>query len=212
MIIFVSVKSLLLDILEVKRLNQENQSNKNINIKESGWTVEDYLNLPEDGNQYEIIQGKLELKPSPTTTHQRVSHRLERTITDSCEMDYIIMYAPVDVILSEDETRQPDILMIHRSRESIIQEHGVVGPPDLVIEILSPNSAKRDRTIKKQSYARFGVPEYWIVDPANLTIEQYMLVQEGEPYDLQNVFGSDDTVKSERIPCVRFVVRDGVRL
>ncbi len=56
------------------------------------------------------------------------------------------------------------------------------------------------------------LPEYWIVDPANLTIEQYVLVQEGESYDLQNVFGSDDTVKSEQIPCVHFVVRDGVRL
>lgn len=181
-------------------------------IKETGWTVEDYYRLPEDGNQYEIIGGKLELKPSPTTTHQRVSQRLELTMIDSCEIDYIIMHAPVDVILSVNETRQPDILMIHRSREEIIEERGVVGPPDLVVEIISPNSAKRDRTMKKESYARFGVPEYWIVDPSNLTIEQYVLMKHDEPYELLNIFASEEMITSERIPCLSFLVKDGLRI
>jgi Uma2 family endonuclease len=181
-------------------------------IKESGWTLEDYYQLPEDGNQYEIVAGKLELKPSPTTTHQRISHSLERTMTDSCEIDYIIMDAPIDVILSDNETRQPDILMIHRSREEIIEERGVVGPPDLVVEIISPTSAKRDRTMKKETYARYGVSEYWIVDPANLTIEQYVLAQQGQPYELRNVYGSDDTVQSERIPCLSFLVKEALRI
>ncbi|OUS71953.1 hypothetical protein B1748_25965 [Paenibacillus sp. MY03] len=180
--------------------------------KESGWTVEDYYKLPEDGNQYEIVGGILELKPSPTTTHQRISHQLERVITDSCELEYIILDSPIDVILSESETRQPDILMIHRSREHIIEEHAIVGPPDLVVEILSPNSAKRDRTMKKESYARFGVPEYWIADPANLTIEQYVLKEPGKPYVLLQVFGHDDTVTSERIPCVSFSVDHVLKL
>ena len=181
-------------------------------IKESGWTVDDYYQLPEDGHQYEIIRGKLELKPSPTTTHQRMSQRLERTLIDSCENECIIMHAPVDVILSKNETRQPDILMIHRSREEIIEVHAVVGPPDLVIEILSPTSAKRDRTVKKESYAEFGVPEYWIVDPFNLTIEQYILTSKNQPYELLNIFDSEDTVISERLPCVSFIVKDGVRI
>lgn len=181
-------------------------------IKESGWTVEDYYELPEDGNQYEIIGGQLELKPSPTTTHQRISHRLERTLSDSCENEYIIMDSPVDVILSDNETRQPDILMIHRSREEIIEVRAVVGPPDLVIEIISPNSAKRDRVMKKESYARFGVPEYWIVDPSNLTVEQYGLVTLGQPYELLNLFGQDDVVTSERISCVSFIVKDGLKI
>lgn len=175
-------------------------------VKESGWTVEDYYQLPEDGKQYEIISGILELKPSPSTTHQRVSHQMERVLTDSCESDYIIMDAPVDVILSENETRQPDILMIHRSREHIIHEHAVIGAPDLVVEIISPSTAKQDRTMKLESYARFGVPEYWIADPANLTIEQYGLVEEGKPYQLLNLFSKEETVYSELIPCVSFVV------
>jgi Uma2 family endonuclease len=181
-------------------------------IKESGWTVDDYYQLPEDGQQYEIIRGQLELQPSPTTTHQRMSQRLERTLIDSCENDYIIMDAPVDVILSKNETRQPDILMIHRSREAIIEVHAVVGPPDLVIEILSPSTAKRDRTVKKESYAEFGVPEYWIVDPFNLTIEQYVLTSITQPYELIQIFGSEDTVTSERLPCVSFIVKEGLRI
>ncbi|WP_018131021.1 Uma2 family endonuclease [Effusibacillus pohliae] len=185
---------------------------KPLSVKESGWTVEEYLKLPEDGNQYEIVGGRLELKPSPTTTHQRISQQLERTLIDSCEQEYIILHAPVDVILSDTETRQPDILLVHRSRKSIVQEHGVVGPPDLVIEILSPNSAKRDRVMKKESYARFGIPEYWIVDPPHLTIELYVPERPGEPYVLANVFGAEDTVRSERVPCVSFVVSEGLKI
>jgi Uma2 family endonuclease len=181
-------------------------------IKESGWTVEDYYQLPEDGNQYEIISGKLELKPSPTTTHQRISQQLLRTMLDSCELDYIIMHAPIDVILSENDTRQPDLLMVHRSREEIIEERGVVGPPDLVVEIISPSSAKRDRTMKRETYARHGVPEYWIVDPSNLTIEQYVLIHPGQPYELIDVYDSEDTIKSERVPCLSFVVKEGLKI
>ncbi len=191
-------------------MTYDNKPEKPPLIKESGWTVEDYLNFPEDGNQYEIFGGVLELKPSPSTTHQRISHQIERILTDSCENEYIILYAPVDVILSDNETRQPDILMIHRSREAIIQEHAIVGPPDLVIEILSPSTIKRDRIMKLRSYARFGVPEYWIVDPANVTVEQYGSTREGEPYELLNVFTSDETVNSARIPCVGFQVSKGV--
>jgi Uma2 family endonuclease len=191
--------------------NEEKKVNPLL-IKETGWTVDDYYELPEDGNQYEIIAGKLELNPSPTTTHQRISHRIMYVITQTCDNDYMIFHAPLDVILSDTETRQPDILAVHRSREVIIEERGIVGPPDLVVEIISPNSAKRDRTMKKESYARFGVAEYWIVDPANLTIEQYVQTEYGQPYELLNVFGSDDTVASERMPCVSFVVKDIVRI
>ncbi|MFO1445203.1 Uma2 family endonuclease [Bacillus sp. Bva_UNVM-123] len=181
-------------------------------VKESGWTVDEYYQLPEDGNQYEIINGQLELKPSPTTTHQRISLQIVRLLIDSCENEYIILHAPVDVILSEKETRQPDILMIHRSREAIIEEHAVIGPPDLVIEIISPTSAKRDRLMKKDSYARFGIPEYWIVDPFHLTIEQYVQTGKDQPYELLNVFEAEDTVTSKKIHCVLFAVKDGLKI
>jgi Uma2 family endonuclease len=179
-------------------------------IKESGWTVEDYYKLPEDGNQYEIINGVLELKPSPTTTHQRISQQIYELLRNSCKNDYIIMLAPVDVILSDRDTRQPDLLMVHRSRESIIEEHAVVEPPDLVVEVLSPSSVKRDRVMKLHSYARFGVPEYWIVDPLNVSIEQYVLKTPNVRYHLEDVFSADEIVVSQHLPCVGFQVKDGL--
>jgi Uma2 family endonuclease len=191
-------------------VNYDEKPQNPLLIKESGWTIEDYYKLPEDGNQYEIINGVLELKPSPTTTHQRISQQIFNFLTNSCINDYIILYAPIDVILSDTETRQPDLLMIHNSRESIIEVHAVVGPPDLVIEILSPSTIKRDRVMKRQSYAWFGVPEYWIVDPLNVTIEQYVLKKLGEPYELVDVFSADEIVTSQHLPCVGFQVKDGL--
>lgn len=181
-------------------------------IKESGWTVEEYYELPEDGNQYEMVLGKLELQPSPTTTHQRVSRKIERTLEDTCEVEYIIIDAPIDLIMTDNTIRQPDIVMVHRSRESIIEERGIVGAPDLVVEILSPSTAKKDRTLKKEEYARFGIPEYWVVDFAHQTIEQYIQMQPGKPYDLQAIFSAEETVKSDRLTCVGFVVKDTLKV
>lgn len=181
-------------------------------VKENGWTVDDYMNLPEDGNQYEIVDGVLELKPSPNTDHQRIIRRLDHILSDTCESQYIMILSPIDVILSERETRQPDLLMVHRSREAIIRKNGIYGPPDLVVELLSPNSVKRDRIMKRDSYARFGVPEYWIADYEHQTIEQYVAKVPGQPYELLNVFEADDTVTSDRLPCVSFVVKDALKI
>lgn len=181
-------------------------------VKESGWTVDDYFELPEDGNQYEIVDGVLELKPSPTTDHQRVIRHLDDILSDTCESEYIMILSPIDVILSDRETRQPDLLMVHRSRENIVKKNGIYGPPDLVVELLSPNSAKRDRVMKLKSYAKFGVPEYWIADFEHQTIEQYVSERSGQPYTLVNVFEADDTVTSERLPCVSFVVKDALKI
>ncbi|WP_238357896.1 Uma2 family endonuclease [Cohnella zeiphila] len=180
--------------------------------KKSGWTVDDYFELPEDGNQYEIVDGILELKPSPTTDHQRVIRHLDDVLSDTCESDYIMILSPVDVILSERETRQPDLLMVHRSRSDIVRKNGVYGPTDLVVELLSPNTAKRDRVMKLKSYAKFGVPEYWIADYEHRTIEQYAQTSPGGPYELLNVFAADETVTSERLPCVSFVVKDALKI
>jgi Uncharacterized protein conserved in cyanobacteria len=181
-------------------------------IKESGWTVDDYFELPEDGNQYEIVDGILELKPSPTTDHQRVIRQLDHVLSDTCESQYIMILSPIDVILSDRETRQPDLLMVHRSRSEIVRRNGIYGPPDLVVELLSANSAKRDRVMKLKSYAKFGVPEYWIADYEHQTIEQYVSAIPGEPYTLLSVFAANDTVTSERLPCVKFVVKDALQI
>ena len=176
-------------------------------IRETEVTYEVYAGLPDDGNRYEVADGVLELmSPSPSATHQLLSAELRDIINESCRNEYIIIYAPFDLILSNREVRQPDLVMVHRSRMSIVKNRGIVGAPDLVIEILSPFSARRDKLKKVAVYAKYGIPEYWIADPANGTLEQYEL--QGEAYALANVYQPDDPVRSERIPCVSFTMQD----
>jgi Uma2 family endonuclease len=87
---------------------------------------------------------------------------------------------PEDGILKSTEVRQPDIVMIHRNRLNIITKRGIEGASDLVVEILSPSSIKRDKVSKLKSYAQYKIPEYWIVDPSNGILEQYILEPKGK--------------------------------
>ncbi|WP_373229343.1 Uma2 family endonuclease [Cohnella sp.] len=176
-------------------------------IKEQQVTYETYAAMPDDGQRYEIVDGSMEMMtPSPSTTHQAVSGELEFVLKQSCKSDYLIYDAPLDVILSETNVLQPDILMIHRSRQHIVTDRGIEGPPDLVVEILSPSSRKRDKVIKMRTYAKHGVQEYWIVDSATRILEQFQLI-DSDHYELCNLFEGDDTV-SDKLPCVSFVISD----
>jgi Uma2 family endonuclease len=178
-------------------------------IRETPMTYEEYAELPDDGNRYELVDGQLELmSPSPARTHQIISRRLLLLLSQDCESDYEIVAAPVDVVLSDVEVRQPDLVMIHLSRLSIYKERGsIVEPPDLVIEILSPNSLKRDKIAKHQAYARFGVPEYWILNPADETLEQHLLGPD-RTYELVDVYTGDESIHSERLKCISFSMNE----
>lgn len=177
-------------------------------IEEQPVTYEIYAEMPDDGQRYEIIDGKLEMmSPAPTTSHQDVSRDLGFILMQSCKSEYLIYYAPIDVIFSQTDVLQPDILMIRRSRLDIVSERGIEGPPDLVVEILSPSSRRRDKVVKMKRYARYGVEEYWIVDPAARTLEQHRL-EGGDRYELFNLFEGDDVVASDMLPCVSFAVSD----
>jgi Uma2 family endonuclease len=174
-------------------------------IRETPMTYEDYAELPDDGNRYELVDGKLELmSPAPGRTHQIISRRLLLLLSQDCESEYEIVAAPVDVVLSSTEVRQPDLVMIHLSRLSIYKERGSIEePPDLVVEILSPSSLKRDKIAKHQAYALFGVPEYWILNPGDETLEQHLLGSDGK-YDLIDVYTGDEPIRSERLKCISF--------
>lgn len=136
------------------------------------YTYQDYLKL-DDGNQYELIGGELLLVPAPRTIHQRISRRLLKFLGDFIDNNNMgeILYAPIDVLLNEKEKPQPDILFISKERLDIIKEKHVAGAPDLVIEILSPSTASRDRVEKSRLYYTYGVKEYWLVDPELGTVE-----------------------------------------
>jgi Uma2 family endonuclease len=175
-------------------------------VREKMYTYEDYAALPDDGKRYELVDGMLELMTSPTFNHQVISSQIHKQFWQQCENEYIIVASPIDVIVSKKQVRQPDLILIHRERLDIVTKKGVEGPPDLVIEILSPSSVKRDREGKLKSYARFDVQEYWIVDPANEAIEQYMLSD--KRYDLAQVYTEDEQVQSDRVQCVSFSMND----
>ena len=177
--------------------------------RETPMTYEDYLQMPDDGKRYELVDGQLELmSPGPARTHQIIGRHLSHLLSLSCASEYEIVMAPVDVVLSPVEVRQPDLVMIHLSRMSIYKARGgIEEPPDLVVEILSPSSQKRDKVAKRRAYARFGVPEYWILNPDDETLEQNLLNSAGA-YELADIYTGDEPIRSERLACVSFSMNE----
>ena len=160
------------------------------------FTYKDYKSLPEsETKRYELIEGELIMVPSPFTYHQRISRKLEFLLEDFVEKNKLgeIFYAPCDVHLG-DNVVQPDILFVSKEHFYVIAREEIKGAPDLVIEILSPATAERDRTIKRTLYARYGVREYWIVDPEKKTVEVLTLKKEG--YETFGIYKMQDTLTS----------------
>jgi len=175
-------------------------------LREENLTYDDYASW-DDGNRYELVDGRLEaMSPGPNTTHQWVSFEIQKRISQTCSEEAVIFYAPIDVILSPREVRQPDLVVILRSNLGIVTKRGIEGPPDIVAEILSPSTAKRDKLSKTAAYAKYGIPEYWIVDPSEYYVEQHLL--ENGKYVLANVFAGEDPVVSPRLPCVSFTMQE----
>lgn len=175
-------------------------------IKETDLTYDDYAAL-DDGKRYELVKGQLELmSPSPSPIHQLLSSEIFEKITFNCKPNYFIFYAPIDVILSSHEVRQPDLALVDRERIDILTNRGIEGSPDLVIEILSPSSIKRDKIDKLKTYAAFNIPEYWIVDPNSRSLEQYSLVKDN--YEIINIFQNDEQVSSPNIDCISFTMKE----
>ncbi len=147
------------------------------------WTVADYEQLPDDGPRYEIVQGDLRMAPAPLVGHQDVSIRLAFLLFDRITNRGLgrVLAAPTDVELAFDTILQPDLLVVLPENRAQITSHRVIGPPDLIIEITSPSTASYDRREKRDAYARAGVREYWIADPATQTVE--LLVLAGNQFE-----------------------------
>ena len=148
------------------------------------WTYDEYSRLDDD-QRYEIIDGNLLMAPVPDTWHQDWSRELFRIIDRQVRNKELgkVFYAPLDVVLDETNTAQPDLIFISNANARIIQRRAIFGTPDLLVELVSPSSVKRDRYDKKELYARFGVKEYWIGDSANKSLE-ILVLREGR-YELQ---------------------------
>lgn len=130
-------------------------------------TWRDVLTMPEDGNMYEAIGGELHVTPAPKPRHEWVRMNLVYALLDLIVRPGHgrVFAAPIGVEFPDtEEGVQPDILVVSTERLNVVREDWIQGPPDLVIEVLSPSTARRDRTVKLDLYRRQGVPEYWIVD------------------------------------------------
>ncbi|MBI5242462.1 MAG: Uma2 family endonuclease [Elusimicrobia bacterium] len=145
------------------------------------FTYEDYLLFPEDGRRHELIDGDHFMTPAPSTRHQKIVGNLARFLGDHVALTKAgeVFVSPTDVVLSDLDVVQPDLLFVCAARASIITEKNIQGPPDFVIEIISETSRKTDETIKRKLYERYGVREYWIVDPELETVDVHRLGERG---------------------------------
>jgi Uma2 family endonuclease len=141
------------------------------------WTYKDYAALPDDGNRYEVLQGVLYMAPSPETWHQRASTLISYYLVAAVQMAGLgeVYTAPLDVMLNAKNTVQPDVLVVLKEHLDRVTKAGIVGAPDLVVEVASPSTARVDLHEKFIAYASAGVPEYWIVNPDARTVEVFML-------------------------------------
>ncbi len=144
------------------------------------FTVKDYMSTPND-KRYQLLDGEMIVMPSPVTKHQRVLFRLCVAMHDFVSAGQLgeVFVAPFDVVLSNHDVAQPDILFVSNARSAIITEANIQGAPDLVVEILSPGTAEYDRGYKQALYGRHGVREYWLVDPDAETVEVLTLGEQG---------------------------------
>ncbi len=131
-----------------------------------------------DDERCEIIDGELFVNPAPLTRHQRICRRLFRAL-DAAYGDTgrgEVFFAPLDVVLDDENVVQPDLVYVAAGRADIVGEQHVRGAPDLVVEVLSESTRRRDLRVKRDLYERFGVARYWIVDPEADRVEMYVLV------------------------------------
>jgi len=164
-------------------------------------TVSDYMRLDET-TRVELIQGEFLMTPSPTYRHQAIVRNLLVLLHSFVTRAGLgqIVPAPLDVILSEHDVVQPDLVFVAADHFDRIKER-LHGPPDLAVEILSASNAERDRIVKRDLYRQYGVPEYWIVDPDAQTIE--VLSLESGEWRLHGIFGKSEELASPILPGLR---------
>ena len=155
-------------------------------------TYKEYEALPADGRRYELHEGELSVTPAPSPRHQRSVGALHLMLAQHVNSRGLgeVFLSPIDCILSDINIVQPDLVYLDTGRGSLVSNRGIEGPPTLVVEILSPSTAEIDRSTKRQLYAKYGVPHYWIVDPEARSVEAFTL-SEGRYQLSARVSGSE---------------------
>ena len=145
-------------------------------------TVQELFEMElEEGYSYELINGHIVKKQAPSPAHQKAVGNLFTPMNTFIKEKLLgdCYTSPIDVFFDNYNNTQPDILFIKTDRLFIVTQDGIMGQPDLIVEVLSPSTYRNDRTVKKDLYCQFGVSEYWIIDPKNQAIEIYTLDVDG---------------------------------
>ena len=158
-------------------------------------TYRDYAKTPED-ERWELIDGDLIMSAAPNTEHQSIELEIAGPVWAFVKAGDLgrVFTSPIDVVLSDYDTVQPDMVFVSKARADIITRANIQGAPDLVVEILSPSTARRDWRDKFDLYERHGVPEYWMADPVARAIWVFVL-REGA-FDEAGRYGEGDTLVS----------------
>lgn len=170
-------------------------------VAEDKITVREFLDMDfEDGYLYELINGEIMKHASPSIRHQEISLRLSGIfyLYNKEKKAGRFFAAPCDVLFDEENLALPDLLFVSNGRAHIVGSNRIEGAPDLIVEILSPGNWKTDRGDKMKIYERFGVAEYWLVDPRSQSIEVYVL-RDGD-YDLTWAAAESGEIESQVLP------------
>src|SRR5262245_19438152 len=166
-------------------------------------TYDDFLLFPDDGKRHELIDGEHYVTPSPNLRHQRILGELYLVIGAYLKEHPIgeVFFAPLDVVISQFDVVEPDLLFVSRERAAqvLVPEH-VRGVPDLVVEVASKGTRKRDETIKRALYERAGVTEYWVVDPKRDVVRVYRKGDGGFDRPIELRRDAADTLTTTLLP------------
>lgn len=164
------------------------------------WTYAEFARLPESGStRYEVIDDELVVTPGPSRRHQTIVGELFYRLMGFVKAHALgeLFTGPFDILFAEGDYFEPDVLFVRSDHAGLVSDRGVEGPPDLVVEVVSPSTAQRDRGIKLDRYRLYGVPEYWVVDPDERTVEVW---RRGRAPSDPLVFGPEDTLRWEPLP------------
>ncbi len=174
-------------------------------------TYQDFVQIPDDRDRHEILDGVHYVTPPSVVFHQEISANLFLLLATFVREHKLgsVLYPPIGVVLSAHDIVQPDILFVSNQRRQILTEPNIQGAPDLVIEILSPSTRRRDETLKRRRYEEGGVAEYWLVDPRRKAIRILRRLEGPGFSEAGELFAaSDDTLTTPLLPGLEISVRE----
>lgn len=170
--------------------------------KQGSWTYDSYAALPDDGRRYEIVAGVLYMAPAPSDEHQNAATLISYYLVHHVQIAGLgkVRSTPYAVKLNASTVVEPDVVVVLKEHLSVITSKGVVGTPDLAVEIASPSTSTYDRQQKFLAYQKAGVPEYWLVDPIAYTVEVWTL--EESKYQMLGIFKGKASIPSKIVPTI----------